>query len=84
MCIRGMLIVTHIANLNLAATLVFRSFSDLFSNGVLLPFVWSASGWDIVCAYCHAFRSTVLACAYVEIFYFQCCDPTAHIQIDAI
>jgi len=84
MCIRGMLIPTHIANLNLAAKFGFESFSSFFSIGVFFPSNQFSSGWDIVFAYCHTIRSTVLACAYVEILHFQCCDPTAHIQVDAI
>ena len=39
MCIRGMLIMTHIANLNSAAKLVFESLSDLFSVSINLFFV---------------------------------------------
>jgi len=46
MCIKGMLTVTHIANLNLAAKLIFEwFFSDLFSIGVFFhPSIFRQDG----------------------------------------
>jgi len=79
-----MLTAKYIANLNLAAKFGFESLSGFFSIGLFFPSNQFSSGWDIVFAYCHTIRSTVSACAFVEILHFQCFDPTAHIQVDGI
>jgi len=84
MCMRGMPIVTHIANLNLAAQLVFESFSDPFLIGVLSPSIYFPSDWNIVFAYFCVFRSTFCMRICSSYTFSDVFDPNGHIQSDVI